>query len=696
MKNRLPQMNAYRWVGGWTFPALVSAGLFVLAAGCSGGSNYPDDESSGGRGESSSSSSNESSSSDDPYAGVPADMAAAGVTAADLAGPGLPPKDFFNPEKDDGTKPALGGRIIQHIASEPPNLNFSIENSAVIHWIHYDVHESLLRFNPATWEYELSLATNLDIEDTLVLKGGRGDDNKNIVYGKVTEDGDDYVVTSGSAFNDLQERRIPKAEVEERIGGSVFTFKLREDVFWHDGEKYDADDAYFSWSVFKNPHVDCDEKRWVFDPVIHAEKLNDYAIRFFYDKQFFKAREAFSDNMCQLPSHLYNLKDETNKDYNPNASDDEMGTYVNDNPHNIDWVGLGPYKVTKWERGQYIEAKKFDKYWNPAPEAAGYVDEIRWRHIDDDNSAFQALLNGEVDIFDRVKSEDFMGEATQSDIFRNNFYKAYTYVGSIGYTVWNNFRPQFSDRRVRQALAHAFDTEDWVRTNYQGLALPATFSQFRFGPAYNQDVKHYPYDVAKAKQLLTDAGWFDRDGDGVVDKDGTNLVIEALMPSGNKASETFLQRLQESYEKIGVKVNIQPLEWATFLEKILDRDFDAANLAWTLNDVEGDPYGSWHGDEATFDRRTSNMAGLNEADINDLIDRGRRELDPQKRYEIWHQLHSRIYEEQPFLFGWNVPRKIAFSKKLRGVRLYKFSPGYRLRDMYYGEGTPGTRPLPGA
>jgi ABC-type transport system substrate-binding protein len=135
------------------------------------------------------------------------------------------------------------------------------------------------------------------------------------------------------------------------------------------------------------------------------------------------------------------------------------------------------------------------------------------------------------------------------------------------------------------------------------------------------------------------------------------------------------------------------MEWATFLERILDRDFDSCNLAWVLNDVESDPMGLWHSAEAAPDRRTSNHSGYADAVSDSLIEAGRRELDPAKRHAIWKVLHARIYEAQPYLFGWNVPRKIAFSRKLRGVKLYKFSPGYELRDMYYPEGTPGTRPL---
>ena len=87
------------------------------------------------------------------------------------------------------------------------------------------------------------------------------------------------------------------------------------------------------------------------------------------------------------------------------------------------------------------------------------------------------------------------------------------------------------------------------------------------------------------------------------------------------------------------------------------------------------------------------MTGIADPELDRLIETGRRELDPEKRYEIWHQFHARLYELQPFLFHETVPRKLAFSKKLRGVKLYKFTPGFRLKDMYYEEGTEGTRPL---
>jgi peptide/nickel transport system substrate-binding protein len=100
----------------------------------------------------------------------------------------------------------------------------------------------------------------------------------------------------------------------------------------------------------------------------------------------------------------------------------------------------------------------------------------------------------------------------------------------------------------------------------------------------------------------------------------------------------------------------------------------------------------WHSSEAVMGKRSSNHSGYADAETDALIEAGRKELDPEKRAAIWHRMHERIYELQPYLFGQNPPYKMAFNRNLRGVKLYNFSPGFRLRDMYYPEGTPGTRP----
>jgi len=621
------------------------------------------------------------------------DLAAAGVTALDLQGPYDPPVDALHP--DGQVQPALGGRVIMQVASEPPNLNFAIENSASIRWMHFDVHAGLLKFSPISWKYELDLAESCEVEDTLVLQGGAGPAWDNIRIGKiVAETPDAYVLESGSRYHAMERTTVPRADVVAVERETVWTFKLREGVLWHDGHPLDARDVLFSWQLYGIPGVDCGEKLFQFGKIKRAEILAPGVVRFYWQEQYFATEGAFGLDFCILPSHLYDLLDQDNPGYDAEATDAQRAEAINDNPHNLDWVGLGPYRVTQWERGQFCDAQKFAGYWKKKPQESGYVDTIRWRFIKDDDAAWQALLNDEIDIFNRVKSEDFVGQGTLSPTFTSRCYKAFTYVGNLNYTSWNLWRKKFEDVRVRQALAQAFDVAGWIETNYEGYAIWSTASQFWFGPAYNHDVEPLPYDPEAAEDLLVDAGWYDRNGNGIVDKDGEDLVITALMPSGNQASAKFLQALQAAYQKVGVQVEIESLEWASMLERLLNRDFDAVNMAWTLPTPESDPWQIWHSAEAAFEKRTSNHAGLRDAEVDRLIEIGRRELDEAKRVAIWKQLHARIYELQPYLFGWNVPRKIGINKRIHGVKLYKFEPGIMLQDLYFAAGTPGTRPLP--
>ncbi len=649
-----------------------------------------------------------------------------------VVGPGPAPVDAFHPERakeeETAPKPLYGGRAIVHLSSMPENVNYAIENSAVAKRILFEVHEFLLIQDWEMHDFRPRAAESFVTEDMLVLdpesanaygdavvevpvrlrSTGDGESSEQrtmpVVYGRIAENGDNWRVRPSSKGSALEgELDVAKEHVVEVNLGSVFTFKLREGMRWHASLEFpdlkpqtlDARDVVFSWSIYKNPDVDCDEKRFNFTKMSHCEAVDDLTVRFFYESQYAFALDAIGTSLTLLPSHLFDLTDPDNPQHDAEASLKKQAVHINENPHNQLWVGLGPYRVTEYSQ-QWIEAVRFTGADGKAAyydrDNAGYVDTIRWRYIDDDNTALAAVLNGELDFFERVKSADYFGEVTRKAEFTNTYYKGYKYLGTYGYTAWNLYKPQLADLAVRKAMAHAFDFEDYLKTNYKGLANQITGPFPYSSAAYDHSVEPFPYDPELAMEMLDDAEWFDTNGDDVRDKDGVELVIEFLFPSGNDASKNFGLKLQESMAEIGIKIELAQLEWATFIEKMRTREFDAVNLAW-VPELESDPEQLWHSRWGAFEARSSNNAGVTDPVLDEMILRGQLELDKAKRQEIWHEMHRYIYTNiQPYMFMYNVPQKFAMNKALRGFQAVPIDPGYIIRRWHYVDsGIEGTR-----
>ncbi|MDF1838090.1 MAG: ABC transporter substrate-binding protein [Planctomycetota bacterium] len=627
-------------------------------------------------------------------------------------------RDFFHPDRAEPSTPRYGGRVIVHLPSLVKHINYATENSAYTRRILYEVHESLLLQDWESHKYVPRLATQYPvIEDALavtaeakakytttdvvlkrkVVEGEQAASEfvtEAVVYGEVIDEGDFYTVRPVSFKNPLTETiQVPKADAKRLEKGTVFNFELRDDVRWHPGgghtdQMLDADDVHFSWSIYRNPEVNCDEKRFQFIKVTGAEVLDKHHIRFFYEQQYAYALATLGDSMTILPSHVYNLADPDNQDHKKNFTEEEQGTFINEHQANKNWIGLGPYRITNFS-DQYVEASRFvddqgkSLYFDP--EHAGYMDTIRYRVIRDDQAAMRALLNEELDFFERVKSEDYFGPATQKDDFTKAFYKGYFYLGSYGYTGWNMYRPQLADLAVRKAISMAFDSQAFLRTNYKGLARKVTGPFPVESDAYNREVAPLTHDVDMAIELLDDAGWYDRNGDGTRDKDGVELVITVLYPTGNDASKILLLKLQESLAELEIDVQLEPIEWASFLERINKRDYDGCNLAW-LPGLEDDPEQLWHSKWGAKGVEGSNHSGVMDPYIDDLIAKGQVELDFEKRMALWNKLHEHLYNNvMPCLFGFNVPRKFAMSKGIRGYQTFAISPGWSIRRWYFAD-----------
>lgn len=645
--------------------------------------------------------------------GAPASTAAASSSQSEGHAPELVPidVDYFHPDHQPGPdgrrppqpEPAFGGRVIVRTDLMPPSLNYALDGAAVTRRILYEVHETLLAPDFETGELVPDVAERWDVEDTLISKPTEDGAEPRRWVGVVTREGDEYVVRPVSPLSSGPAGpaawRVPAGDVASLERGTVLTFHLRRDVRWHDGEPFDASDVAFSFSIYANPKVRCDNKRPNYSAVTACEVLDPYTVRFTLAKAHFKALGNVAD-LFLMPAHRYDLSDPDHARFDPDyvaakraqepqwqPTADEQAEYVNAHPANRAFVGLGPYRVTEWTQ-DHLEATRFDGYF--APERGGYVDTIRWRLITNDDTANEALLSGDIDYNDRLTSEQYFGAFTRSEAFLARCYKGHLYADTYGFVAWNMTRPKFSDARVRRALGMLFDYEG-VRANYyRGHAIQVTGVQPVSSPAYDWSLVPLKFDPAAADALLTEAGWIDRDGDGVRDKDGQPFEFEIAINTGSRTSETLMARFQEELAKQGVRARVQAYDWSVFQERCVRREYDAAARGW-VPPPEVDPDALWHSRWAGADVGASNFCGFADPEVDRLIDAGVRELDDARRYAIWRELGARIYAAQPYTFLFNPARKFAVSKALRGFQALRFDPNYQIRRWYYPKGTPGTR-----
>ncbi len=617
----------------------------------------------------------------------------------------LAPVDAFHPDHQPGPdgrrpplpEPAWGGRITAHTDSLPRHLNQALSSSAYTRRILGYAHAWLMRYDARTLEFVPQLARSVEIEDTLVRRKGRAQGG--VLFGQVVERGETYVLRGADG-----EQAYPKSEFESLERGTVFTFKLRDDVVWHDGHPFDAHDVVFSWSIYRNPEVKCDEKRWQHEKILEATALDAHTVRFVYERQYFHALITVGD-LFLMPRHLYDPTDpdhakadpafhqqrrEADPEWTPGPAD--VAACVNENVHNREFVGLGPYRVASWQ-GDTLDLVRFDGWFDPA--SGGYVDTIRWREIRELGPAFRALAAGELDFLDTIGSDDYFGAQAASPEFTRRYYKGTHRAQQYWYVGWNNLSPKLSDPRVRRALAHLADLEAFRQSYYRGLAETMNGPFLPHSPAADPSIAPLAFDPAAAQRLLIEAGWIDRDGDGVRDKDGVPLRIELLITPGNPAASGFGTKLQEDMARAGVRLDVQALDFNVLDARKQKREFEAVALGWAMA-PEADPEQAWHSRWGAPDKRGGNFVGLQDEVVDALIEEGQRELDFERRQRVWHRLQARIMELQPYLFCYAPLRKFALSRKLRGFQETAIDPNWNLCDLYFPKGTPGTRDAPRA
>ncbi|UCC12365.1 MAG: hypothetical protein JSW02_02180 [candidate division WOR-3 bacterium] len=320
-----------------------------------------------------------------------------------------------------------------------------------------------------------------------------------------------------------------------------------------------------------------------------------------------------------------------------------------------DGIGAGPYCFIRWDKGSEIVLESYlDFYDGPPP-----VDRLVFRFIQDTQQAIEQYRRGEISVMS-VSGENAGGMPSDEIIVGPSF--------STQFITFNlELDTPFKNKKVRQALNYIIDCDEYTQDVLQGQALP---SHGIFPPGmdvYDEAIRGYPCDSAKARALMEQAGYPDG-----LDRSYTLDMMEG--GSVTDAGEYFKKRFAE----IGITVEPNPMSFKDMLDKICRRESILAMTSWIGGN--GDPdsfvYPLFHSKSMP---RTGNASFFRNEDIDRLIEQARAERNAKKRCEIYRDIESRIIDEAPWVFLSHQTSRYVVSKQIGG---FQVDPGCIVRFRY--------------
>jgi peptide/nickel transport system substrate-binding protein len=444
---------------------------------------------------------------------------------------------------------------------------------------------------------------------------------------------------------------------------------LRDDLVWSDGTPITAHDVAFSYTVIMDPRVPVPAVRSGTDQLRAVHAYDDRTLVFFHREPL--ATNVWNINFPVLPRHVY----EKTWEDDPSLKDSPAHVKLEAEP-----VVGGPYEIVERTRGQQIVLRR-RKSWSYVKgkqvRDEPYFAEIRFRIIEDPNTSLLALKSGEIDEL-MLQPEQWTTQTTDAEFYARNT-KATAPEWVSFHFGWNIGTPFFADRRVRRAMTYAFDHDRMLDKLCYGLYTPCA-GPFAADSWMAAGLKLEPskQDLDKAEALLDEAGWIDRDNDGIRDKeiDGKLVPFEFSMLVNQQPHRIKIATLlKENLDQIGIRMNVRPLE-ATVLQQLTqEKKFQAYFGGWGSGTDPDSSENIW----ATNAGR--NFVGYSNPEIDRLFVEGRREFDKAKRAEKYGRIQQILSEDQPYTWLYWRNSFYGFSRDLRGYVFsprgpYHYSPGF--------------------
>lgn len=471
-----------------------------------------------------------------------------------------------------------------------------------------------------------------------------------------------------------------------------YTMELRPEAQWSDGKEITNLDVDFTLKMINHPLGKAAGWKPYFSELksVQLDPSNKKKFTISFAKDYLLSLEA-STTINLMPAHLFDptsslaryqitdLVGSQKTDFD--SLEIQLFEKINDSAKDKkEIVQAGPYRLTSFETNQYIQLEKIDNYWGKAyPDnlfLKANADKLTFKIVPDELTAITMAKEGTIDLMMMGQSNPFLS-LKEDENFNDKWSFHIPQLMRYYYLALNNKSPILSDKRVRNALAHLADIDDYIENIDGGLGV-RTIGHFH--PSkwyYNDNLAPITFDIDKAKSILAEAGWVDNDGDGILEKaiagKATKLEFDILM-SGSALGKSIALLYQATAAKAGVKLNIITKNMSLMNKENLHiYNFDIAMLSVGMDSNISDPYRRWHSDNK--DEARDNIVGYSNPKVDKLIMALRTTKDKAVMKKYFFEIQEEMYKDQPAIFLYCPLNKMIISKKYQATSTTK-RPGY--------------------
>ncbi|WP_164217000.1 glutathione ABC transporter substrate-binding protein [Virgibacillus sp. YIM 98842] len=440
------------------------------------------------------------------------------------------------------------------------------------------------------------------------------------------------------------------AESWEQVEDDIWEFQLREGVTFHDGSEFNAEVVKANIDRVLDPDV-ASQRAFLYEMVTEVEVVDDYTVRFHTEYPF-----------APLPAHLAHsgggmvALEQIEADYEAMENGEEPGSVINENP-----IGTGYFKFDEWQPGEYVRLVRNEDYWGDN----ALLDSVTFKVVGEDLTRVAEVTTGDSHMAYPLSPSDIpqIEETDGASVLQQPSV-------SLSYIGFNMEKEPFDDPLVRQAINMAIDKSQIIDGIYDGIGIPA------IGPippdvfGYDDSVSGLEHDLEEAQNLLAEAGY----EDGFSTTIWTNDSRERIDAATN---------VQAQLGEIGIDVEVEVLEWGAYLEQTANGEHDMFVLGWST--VTGDAdyalYALFHSNNVG---EPGNRSFIRDDELDELLDAGRREGDPEARQEIYTQAQERLTELAPMLYLHHQEHVFSVRDEVKGLEVLP-TQILQLKDVYIEE-----------